>query len=283
MDVSLVIRQRLDDLGLEQKDLARAARVTESYVSQLLTRRRPPPAPGRTDIYDKMDKLLKLPSGELARLVELQRKEELMRELDGEAVPLFREVRELLLRKCETSSAPHVRAAFERQSFGELERFVTQRILDVVKRVARQELDSQTWLRAMARLGSRSYEEMRVLVLEFLDTDVFHLTVEHCTSFLGPLLESWDLDLATFNLDIRLNPRVVPGGVLRLEFVQQAVTEGGDAEPGLTAFLADATMSGTATPAELEYLKGLRFRDRRPTALFFYRALQNLRDPLHFQ
>ena len=283
MDVSLVIRQRLDDLGLEQKDLARAARVTESYVSQLLTRRRPPPAPGRTDIYDKMDKLLKLPSGELARLAELQRKEELMRELDGEAVPLFRDVRELLLRKCESTNASHVRAAFERQSFGELERFVTQRILDVVKRVARQELDSQTWLRAMARLGSRSYEEMRVLVLEFLDTDIFHLTVEHCTSFLGPLLDSWNLDLATFSLDVRLNPRVVPGGVLRFEFVQQPVTEGQDAEPGFTAFLADATMSGAATAAELEYLKGLRFRDRRPTALFYYRALQNLRDPLHFQ
>lgn len=283
MDVSLVIRQRLDDLGLEQKDLARAARVTESYVSQLLTRRRPPPAPGRTDIYDKMDKVLKLPSGELARLAELQRKEELMRELDGEAVPLFRDVRELLLRKCEPGNASHVRAAFERQSFGELERFVTQRILDIVKRVARQELDSQTWLRAMARLGSRSYEEMRVLVLEFLDTDVFHLTVEHCTSFLGPLLESWDLDLATFSLDVRLNPRVVPGGVLRFEFVQQAVSEGHDAEPGFSAFLADAAMSGTASPTELEYLKGLRFRDRRPTALFYYRALQNLRDPLHFQ
>jgi transcriptional regulator with XRE-family HTH domain len=283
MDVSLVIRQRLDDLGLEQKDLARAARVTESYVSQLLTRRRPPPAPGRTDIYDKMDKLLKLPSGELARLAELQRKEELKRELDGEAVPLFREVREMLLRKCEPGNAPHVRAAFERQSFGELERFVTQRILDVVKGVARQELDSQTWLRAMARLGNRTYEEMRVLVLEFLDTDVFHLTVEHCTSFLGPLLESWDLDLATFSLDVRLNPRVVPGGALRLEFVQQAVSEGDDAEPGLTAFLADAAMSGTATAVELDYLKGLRFRDRRPTALFYYRALQNLRDPLHFQ
>ena len=40
MDVSLVIRRRLLELGLEQKDLARAARVTESYVSQLLTRKR---------------------------------------------------------------------------------------------------------------------------------------------------------------------------------------------------------------------------------------------------
>jgi hypothetical protein len=37
--------------------------VTESYISQLLTRKKAPPAPERTDIYDKMGKFLKLPSG----------------------------------------------------------------------------------------------------------------------------------------------------------------------------------------------------------------------------
>ncbi len=68
MDVSLVIRQRLEEFGLDQRELAQAAEVTESYISQLLTRRKAPPAPNRTDIYDKMDKFLKLPSGELARL-----------------------------------------------------------------------------------------------------------------------------------------------------------------------------------------------------------------------
>ena len=45
MDLSLVIRQRLEEFGLEQRDLARAAQVTESYISQLLTRRKSPPAP----------------------------------------------------------------------------------------------------------------------------------------------------------------------------------------------------------------------------------------------
>jgi transcriptional regulator with XRE-family HTH domain len=33
-----VIRQRLEELGLGQKDLADAAGVTDSYVSKLLTR-----------------------------------------------------------------------------------------------------------------------------------------------------------------------------------------------------------------------------------------------------
>src|SRR3989475_3002581 len=101
VDVPFVILHRLEELGLEQQELARAAHVTESYISQLLTRRKAPPAPNRTDIYDRMDKFLKLPSGELAKLADLQRKEELKRELGDEPAPLFHEVRELILRKCD--------------------------------------------------------------------------------------------------------------------------------------------------------------------------------------
>ena len=37
MDLSLLIRQRLEQLGLGQRDLAAAAQVTESYISQLFT------------------------------------------------------------------------------------------------------------------------------------------------------------------------------------------------------------------------------------------------------
>ncbi len=57
MDVALVIRQRLGQLGLEQRDLAAAAQVTESYISPLLAGKKAPPAPtgrifmGRWDNY----------------------------------------------------------------------------------------------------------------------------------------------------------------------------------------------------------------------------------------
>jgi len=37
VDVALVLRQRLKELEFEQRDLARAAQVTQSYISQLLT------------------------------------------------------------------------------------------------------------------------------------------------------------------------------------------------------------------------------------------------------
>jgi len=283
VDVSFVIRQRLEEFGLDQRELARAADVTESYISQLLTRKKAPPAPNRTDIYEKMDKFLKLPSGELARLAEVQRKEDLKRELGEEPAPLFQEIRALILRKCHPDSAPHVRAIFEQQPFGELERLVTQTLLDVVKGVATEELENDYWLRMVADLSGRSHEEMRVIVLEFLDTDIFHLSPENCVSFLDPLIESWDIELATFALDIVLNPRVVAGHVKRFEFVEREAEQLVVEEPGLREFLQDPALGGTATEVEVEFLKRLKLKGKRPTPLYYYRVLQSLRDPLHFR
>ena len=282
MDVSLVIRQRLEEFGLEQRELARAAQVTESYISQLLARKKAPPAPSRTDIYDKMDKFLKLPSGELARLVEVQRKEELKRELGEEPSPLFGDVRELILRKCHPAKQAHVRAIFDTQPFGELERLVTQRVLELVQGVAKEELQNDYWLRMVADLSGRSFEETRVIVLEFLDTDIFHLSRDQSVSFLDPLLESWDIDLATFALEIVLNAKLVSGHVKRFEFVERKGDQAAVEEPGLRGFLDDPSLSGTATEEEVEFLQRLRFKGKRPTPLYYYRELQNLRDPLHF-
>src|SRR5207302_1128035 len=169
VDVPFVIRRRLEELGLEQQALARAAHVTESYISQLLTRRKAPPAPNRTDIYDRMDKFLKLPSGELAKLADLQRKEELKRELGDEPAPLF------------------------------------------------------------------------------LDTDIFHLSAENCVAFLDPLIESWDIDLATFGLEIVLNHSLVPGQAKRFAFVERDAEQPRREEPGLQEFLQDSSLSGSAT------------------------------------
>ncbi len=282
MDVPLVIRHRLEELGLEQQDLARAARVTDSYISQLLTRKKAPPAPSRTDIYGRMDKFLKLPSGELAKLADLQRKEELKRELGEAPVPLYHEFRELILRKSNREKEKHIRAIFEKQPFGELERLVTRTLLNVVKRVAKDELGNDYWLRMVAQLSGRSYEEMRVIVLEFLDTDIFHVSAENCVSFLDPLIESWDIDLATFGLEVVLNHSVVPGQAKRFEFVERETEQPVSEEPGLQEFLQNPSLSGTATPEEVELLKQLKFRHKRPTALYYYRELQSLRDPLHF-
>ncbi|MGH7699722.1 MAG: helix-turn-helix domain-containing protein, partial [Gemmatimonadales bacterium] len=158
-----------------------------------------------------------------------------------------------------------------------------QTVLDVVKRVAKDELENDYWLRMVAQLSGRSHEEMRVVVLEFLDTDLFHVSAENCVSFLDPLIESWDIDLATFALDIVLNQQVASGHVKRFEFVERESEPPVGEAPGLKEFLQDAALSGTATEEELARLKRLKFENRQPTALYYYRELQNLRDPLHFR
>ncbi|MBI1731459.1 MAG: helix-turn-helix transcriptional regulator [Gammaproteobacteria bacterium] len=283
MDVCLVIKARLETLGFEQKDLAEAAEVTESYISQLLTRKKMPPAPDRTDIYEKMGKFLKFSSGKLSKLAEAQRREELKRGLEDPPAPLFEEVRELILRKCAPERQRQVRAIVEKQPFGELERLVTQKLLDVVKRVAREELGSEKWLHAVARVSGRNYKQMRVTILEFLDTDVFHVSGEDCVSFLNPLIESWDIDLATFAMEIVLNRRLVPGHPKKIEFVEREPDDPPENQPGLAEFLQNASLSGNASRDEIEFLRRLRIRGKRPTPLYYYRELQNLRDPLHFQ
>jgi transcriptional regulator with XRE-family HTH domain len=283
MDLALILRQRLTQLGLEQRDLAIAARVTESYISQLLAGKKGPPAPDRTDIYDKMGELLGFTKGELARIADFQRKQAIKKELLDPPVPLFKEVRELVLRKCHPDKAKPVRAIFEQQPFGELERLVTQKLLDVVKAVAKQELKNEKWLRRVARLSKRSYEQTRVGILEFLDAEVFNVSAEHCASFLQPLLASWDIDLATFGIDVVLNHRVVPGPPKKFEYVERQPEPPFQEEPALKEFLQDASLSGDATKEEIRFLKKLGFSGKRPLALYYYRELQNLRDPLHFR
>ena len=282
MDVCLVIKQRLEELGLDQKELAIAAGVTESYISQVLTRKKLPPAPDRTDIYEKIAKFLKLPNDRLSKLADLQRREELKRNLVDPPAPLFKEVRELILRKCSPTKEKQAREIFEKQPFGELERLVTQKLLDVIKKVAREELNSENWLHLVARLSGRSYEQVRVTLLEFLETDVFNLSPENCVFFLGPLIESWDVDLTTFSMEIVLNRRLASGDPKRFEFVERGPNQP-EIEPGLEEFLKDSSLSGTATKEEIEFLKNLRFNGKRPRPIYYYRELQNLRDPLHFR
>jgi transcriptional regulator with XRE-family HTH domain len=283
MDFQLLIRHRLKELGIEQRDLAVAAEVTESYISQLITGKRTPPAPERSDIYPRMETFLKLPAGQLATLADVQRRDALKRKLADPPGPLFGAVRELLLRKCDRGKAPMLRTMFAKEPFGALERLVTQKLLDVVKRVTREELGDEDWLNRVARLTGRSYEEMHVNVIEFLETDLLHVSDDNCITFLDPLIESWDIDLATFGMEIVLNRRLKPGHPKRFEFMEREPAPAGDLEPGLKAFLQDPSLRGDATDEEIEFLKSLRFARRRPTALYYYRELQSLRDPLHFR
>jgi len=282
MNVGLMIKQRLEELNLDQKDLSNATGVTDSYISQLLARKKLPPLPDRTDIYPKMEKFLKLPAGKLSELAAHERAEELKKKLPGSPVPLYREVRNFVLGKCVQAKQKEMRAIFEKHPFGELERLVAQKLLGVVQKVARQELESDKWLKSVAQLNGRSYEEMRVRILEFLDADVLNISAEDCMSFLDPLIDSWEIDLANFGMEIVLNRRLSSAHIRKLEFVEKDA-DTFEEEPALREFLRNPSMSGDALDEEIKFLKTLRFEGARPTALYYYRELQNLRDPLNFR
>jgi transcriptional regulator with XRE-family HTH domain len=282
MDLCLAIKTRLQELGLEQKELAAAAGVTDSYISQLVNGKKLPPGPDRTDIYKKMGKFLKLSHGELEKLARAQRLDEYRRSYAEPQGALFKETRELLLGKCVPASQQQIRSIFEKQPFGELERLVTRQLLDVVSRIARSELDNEAWLHEVAQLSDKSYEQIRVIILEFLDTDIFNVSNEDFISFLDPLIEHWDIDLATFDMEILLNRKLVLGKPKKFAFGEKDLNGPGEEEAGLSEFLQDAMLSRDVSGEELEFLRCLRFGTRRPNRLFYYRALQDLRDPLHF-
>ena len=83
-------------------------------------------------------------------------------------------------------------------------------------------------------------------------------------------------------MEVVLNRRLALERIKRFEFMEKKPEPSVEPEPGLEEFLKDASLSGDATQEEIGFLKSLKFNGRRPAALYFYRELQNLRDPLHF-
>ncbi len=111
------------------------------------------------------------------------------------------------------------------------------------------------------------------------------LSVQNFIDFLDPLIESWDIDLTTFAMKIVLSPELGHDQIKHFAFVEKKAHSqfNPGREDGLLEFLQNPSLSGDANQEEIEFLKGLRFKDKKPTALYYYRELQNLRDPLHFK
>jgi hypothetical protein len=230
-----------------------------------------------------MEEFLRLPRGELSRLADVQRKEELKKKAGDPALPLFPEFRALMLRKCRSGNGVRIRAILEKEPFGELERLVAQKLLDVAKGVAKEHAGNQQWVGLAARLGKRTREQTRATLHRLLDTDVFSASVETCLPFLESLIDSWNIDLETFAIEIMLDRGMSPGGRKRFEFVEREADRSTMLEPGLKEFLGDKSLSGDANEEEIDFLRRLNLKGRRPAPIYYYRELQNLRDPVHFR
>jgi transcriptional regulator with XRE-family HTH domain len=279
MDFAFAVRQRLEELGIGQRELANAAEVTESYISQLLRRKKLPPLPNRTDLYEKMGRALGLPKMELARLAALEHHEALDDKWQEAPPARFGPMRELVLRKCRPARLRQMRAIFDKQPFGELEQIITRTLIDIVRDEARTHARDESWLRTIARSGRDTYRQMRVRRIDLLDSDP-RASLGDFSLFLDPLIDWWDFDVDDFTLEVEL----AGGRIRRFGFREEPAEASNGEEPGLRKFLRDPTLSSGATPEEIDFLRRIRFSGGgRPTALFYYRTLQSLRDPLHFR
>ena len=93
-----------------------------------------------------------------------------------------------------------------------------------------------------------------------LDTTIFDLSNENCMAFLDPLIESWDIDLATFCIEIVLNQRVTPGHHKTFVFMERGPDKTSVEEPGLKNSLQDPLLSGDVTGEELIILRTQTFQ-----------------------
>jgi len=278
MDFVSTVRQRLTELGLDQRDLAAGAEVTESYISQLLRRKKLPPLPNRTDLYDKIGSVLRIPREELAQLAAVQHHAVLDRMWRTEAKPLFESMRELVLSKCRPSRQSHLRATFEKDPFGDIERLITRTLITVIREDAAPHARDEQWLQDVAAKSDRSYRTMRVKLIDLLDSDPSE-SIGDFSWFIDSLVRSWDFDDQRYVLTVHLTS----GSTRTFSFQETAKDARAAEEPGLKSFLRDTTLSSGITADEVEFLRRIRFaKHERPTALFYYRTLQNLRDPLNF-
>lgn len=68
-----VVKKRLTELGMEQKELAKALDVSDAYVSRMLTGAALPPSITRSKIVPGMEKILGFKKGELVKIARLDR------------------------------------------------------------------------------------------------------------------------------------------------------------------------------------------------------------------
>ena len=89
MDLALFTRNRLKQLRLGPRDLARATRMTESYIARLLAPNSPQSIWNRAAMQDQLERVLKLPQGQLAKLADHEHRECLKKRLGNQPSALL--------------------------------------------------------------------------------------------------------------------------------------------------------------------------------------------------
>ena len=209
IEVRRLLAKRLKELEQTPQALAEAAEVPLDFIDDLLSGKRQPPLPGRSDIYDRIGSFLKVAPADLDLCARFERGD------PAAAKPRAPKpaIRNVLLGICEPKTAKKLEARRAKKGPAELVGFI-QRVLDVAQRTVRRSLADRMGLRLQARHSGRTYEAARLEVLEFLDTTAATLTIAEVSKFVQPRIALWDVDLDTGVLRVVMQGQE-PAGIHR--------------------------------------------------------------------
>jgi len=188
-----LLGRRLQELKRSPDELAEAAHVPPKYIHDLISGRRRPPLPGRTDVYERMTPFLKLGRNDLITCARAER-------ANGDPADAPRgpgvQVERLLMGLCEPATAARFKQRRGSRNAAEFAGFI-QRLLDVAQGAVRRLLGDVVALRVNASQRGVGYLEMRLKILEFLDASPDTLTPADYAEFIQPMIGLWDVDLET--------------------------------------------------------------------------------------
>jgi len=190
IEVRSLLDKRLKELEHTSQALAEAAEVPIEYIDDLMSGKRPPPLPGRSDLYDRMASFLKVALSDLELCATFERGD------PSTVKPRAPKpaIRTALLGLCEPKTAKKLEARRAKQGPAELVGYI-QRVLGVVQRTVRRSLADRMGLRLQARHSGKTYESARLEVLDFLDTTAATLTAAEVAKFIQPRIAKWDVEI----------------------------------------------------------------------------------------
>lgn len=195
-----LMRRRLTELRRTPRELAEAMQVPEAYVTDLLSGRRAPPGPSRSEVYARMTKFLRLHRNDLPTCARAE--QEARTTAPRRPNPA---VRGRLLELCDPARARAVQRRLATKGAGPaLEILIAGRLLEVAKGFVRRQLDDDAGMRIGASREGCSYTEMRMRLLDFLETTPDTLTVEDFETFVRPRIGVWEVALDTGTMRIVL-------------------------------------------------------------------------------
>ncbi len=207
IEVRSLLAKRLKELEHTTQALAEAAEVPIEYIDDLMSGKRPPPLPGRSDLYDRMASFLKVALSDLELCATFERGD------PSTVKPRTPKpaIRTALLSLCEPKTAKKLEARRAKQGPAELVGYI-QRVLGVAQRTVRRSLADRMGLRLQARHSGKTYETARLEVLDFLDTTAATLTAAEVAKFIQPRIAKWDVEIDTGVLRVVMQGQEPAGG-----------------------------------------------------------------------